>query len=74
MTIKHCGVYDSHVAIRAEDNIRDLRIQRLGIGPNVRRTLVRASGGVGPGYETVDEFQPPPIEQALKNGFLTRDK
>lgn len=67
--ITDCAVYDSAVAIRAEDGIRDLKIQRLGIGAGVKSKLVSAGGGVGAGYENTGEFQPPPLEQAISMGF-----
>lgn len=69
VAIENCAVYDSQVAVRAESGIRDLKIRRLGIGPNVREKLVTAGGGPGPGYESVGEFVPPPIEQAKANGL-----
>jgi hypothetical protein len=69
VAIENCAVYDSLVAVRAESGIRDLKIRRLGIGANVGQKLVSAGGGAGPGYENVGEFQPPPIEQAMKNGL-----
>lgn len=73
VTIRNCAVYDSEVTVRAESGIRDLSIRRLGIGTNVRQKLVSAGGGAGKGYENVGEFQPPPIEQALKRGLAPRD-
>jgi hypothetical protein len=69
VTIKNCAVYDSQVAVRAESGIRDLKIHRLGIGGGVQKKLVAAGGGAGPGYKYDDEFQPPPLEQALANGL-----
>ena len=69
VTIENCAVYNSQVAVRAESGIRDLKIRRLGIGGGVQMKLVSAGGGAGPGYEYVDEFRPPPLEQALANGL-----
>ena len=66
--ITDCAVYDSAVAIRAEDRIRDLKIQRLGIGAGVKSKLISVGGGVGAGYENVGEFQPPGLEQAMRGG------
>jgi hypothetical protein len=73
VTIKNCAVYDSQVAVRTENNIRDLKIWRLGIDPNVRQKLVSAGGGAGQGYENVGEYNAPPIEDALRNGLAPRD-
>jgi hypothetical protein len=69
VTIDDCAVYDSQVAIRAEDGIRDLKIRRLGIGPGVGKTLVSAGGGAGAGYENVGEYEPPPFDQVLRTGL-----
>jgi hypothetical protein len=69
VTIFDCAVYDSAVAIRAEDRIRDLKIQRLGIGAGVKSKLISSGGGAGPGYENTGEFQPPPLEEAIRNGI-----
>lgn len=68
VTIERCAVYDSQVAVRAENAIRDLAIRQLGIGENVRQKMVSAGGGAGPGFENVGEFRSPAIEQVLKNG------
>lgn len=73
VTIEHCAVDGSQVAIRAESGIRNLKVLRLGIGARVGQKLVLAGGGAGPGYENIDEYQPPPIEQALKHGLEPRD-
>jgi hypothetical protein len=72
--IENCAVYDSTVAVRAENSIRDLSIRRLGIGTNVHQKLVSAGGGAGPGYQNVGEFQPPPIEEAITHGLTPRDE
>jgi hypothetical protein len=74
VTIENCAVYDSQVAVRAESGIRDLKILRLGIGPGVPKKLVSAGGGAGPGYVNLGEFTPPPIQQALTQGFVPRGK
>ena len=69
VTITDCAVYDSSIAIRAEDKIPNLKIHRLGIAPTVKSKLISSAGGPGPGYENTDEFQPPPFEQAIRSGF-----
>ena len=74
VNIENCAVYDSQVAVRAEDGIRDLRIRRLGVGPGVEKKIVLAGGGVGPGYENVSAFNPPPFEEALQSGLITDAK
>jgi hypothetical protein len=57
VTVERCAVYDSAVAVRIEDKIRDLKIRGLGIGDGVKSKLVSAGGGAGPGFENVGEFQ-----------------
>jgi hypothetical protein len=69
VTIENCAVYQSQVAVRAEDKIRDLKIRRLGFGEGVENKLDSAGGGAGPGFENAGEFQPPPFDEALENGF-----
>jgi hypothetical protein len=69
IAIERCAVYDSLIAVRAENGIRDLRIHRLGISAGVRRELVSAGGGVGSGYENIGKFEPPPIERVLRHGL-----
>ncbi len=62
MSISGCKVYDSDVAVRAEDKIENLKIDRLGIGPGVKRTIVSAGGGTGPGFE-FSELAVAPLEK-----------
>jgi hypothetical protein len=69
VAVANCAVYDSAVAVRAENRIRDLKIHRLGIGAGVKAKLIAAGGDPGPGYENTGEFQPPPLAQAIHNGF-----
>ena len=69
VTIHNCAVYDSLVAVRAEDKIEDLKIKRLGFGDDVRRKFQAAGGGVGAGYEMVDEYSPPPYATVLRSGL-----
>ena len=69
VSIDHCAVYDSRVAVRAEDRIENLKVRRLGIGPNIERPFVAAGGGAGPGFESVDEFTAPKLEKALRQGL-----
>ncbi|MDQ3333014.1 MAG: hypothetical protein M3552_20590, partial [Planctomycetota bacterium] len=70
VTIEDCAVYDSTVAVRAEDAVRDLKVRRLGLAPDVANRLVEAGGGLGPGYEHSDEFTPRPFEAAVETGLL----
>ena len=67
--IDNCVVYDSLVAVRAEDKVENLRIRRLGIGNGIQRKLQTAGGGMGSGYENIEEYSPPPYETVLKKGL-----
>jgi len=69
VTIRNCVVYDSRVAVRMEDNIRDLRIERLGFGPGVVRRYHQVGRGPWPGLEIHGEYAAPPFEQLLRRGF-----
>jgi hypothetical protein len=69
--IENCAVYQSQVAVRAEDGIRDLKIHRLGLGSGVVKRLVTAGREPGTGFEDSGDFSPPPFEEAIKVG-LTR--
>jgi hypothetical protein len=68
VTVERCAIYDSKVAVRVEDKIRDLKVRGLGIGGGVITKLVAAGGGAGPGFENTEEFEPPKFEKVLLNG------
>ncbi len=65
--IDNCALYDSNVALRMEDGIRDLKIDRLGIGEGIRRPY-KVARGIGPGFEQTGTFRPVPFEQAVALG------
>jgi hypothetical protein len=69
VTVENCAVYDSQVAVRAEDGIRDLRIKRLGIGKGVDKKQVLAGGGTGSGYDYSEEFVPGEFDQSRQKGI-----
>ena len=68
VTVDRCAVYDSAVAVRIEDGIRDLKIRGLGIGSGVARKLDFAGGGAGPGFEYAGQFEPPALDVVLQRG------
>jgi hypothetical protein len=68
VTIEDCAVYDSQVAVRAEDGVL-LKVIRLGLGDGIGKKLVSAGGGTGPGSENTGEFKPPPFERAVRAGL-----
>jgi hypothetical protein len=67
--VRECALYDAKVGVRMEDQIRDLRLHRLGFGPGVQRKYQMAGGGVGPGFENTGEYAAPPFEQLPREGF-----
>jgi hypothetical protein len=68
VTIDSCAVFDSRVAIRAEDGV-ELTVRRLGIGNGVKRLTVLAGGGAAKSLDQLDTFQPPKFDEALAKGF-----
>jgi hypothetical protein len=69
VTIDNCVVYESQVAIRAEDGV-DLTVGRLGIGPGIGKKLVNAGGGAKAGSTLGEEFTPPDFGEAAKTGLV----
>jgi hypothetical protein len=69
VSIDNCAVYDSAVAVRAEDMIENLKARRLRIGSGIARKLQLAGGGVGRGYDNVGEDSAPPYETVLESGL-----
>jgi hypothetical protein len=68
VTAERCAFYDSAVAVRVEDGIRDLKLRGLAIGGGVGRKFVSAGGGVGPGFENINELMPPSFEEVKRVG------
>lgn len=69
VSIENCAVYDSAVAVRAEDRIEDLKIKRLGIGDGIQRKLQSVGGGTGAGYENTGQYAPPAWQQVIAHGL-----
>jgi hypothetical protein len=70
--INDCAVYDTKVAVRAEDMIEQLKINRLAIGPGVGERLHFHGGKPTSGFDDSGELDAPPMESLLKNGFPSR--
>ena len=70
VNVEKCAVYDSAVAMRIEDKIRDLKIRSLGMGTNIGKKVVYAGGGAGPGFENSGEFEPPAFDEVMKRGVV----
>ena len=69
VAIDNCAVYDSFVAVRAEEKAANLKINRLGIGHGIERKLRGVGGGTGLGYENIGEYTPPPYAEVLEKGL-----
>jgi hypothetical protein len=68
VAIENCAVYDSQIAIRAEDRV-ELKVTRLGLGGGIKRNVVLAGGGAASDLSALDTFQPPKFEDALAGGL-----
>jgi hypothetical protein len=68
VSVERCYFYDSAVAVRIEDRIRDLKLRGLGIAKSVAKKVQSVGGGAGAGFEMTGEFEPPTIENVLKGG------
>jgi hypothetical protein len=67
--IKSCAIYDSAVGIRVEDKAENLKIDKLGFGKGVTKKYHIVKNQMGPGYENRGEYEAPPLETLLKQGF-----
>lgn len=70
--IKDCAVYGTQVAVRAEDQIEELKISGLAFGKGVTERIKFSNGKAGSGYENSGAQEAPPMEELLKNGFSRR--
>jgi hypothetical protein len=66
--IRDCAIYDAKLAVRMEDGLKDLKIDRLGLGKNIARKFQQVKGPF-PGFESKGEHEPPALEKLLKAGF-----
>ncbi|MFQ5733440.1 MAG: right-handed parallel beta-helix repeat-containing protein [Planctomycetaceae bacterium] len=67
--IVDCAVFDSDVGVRMEDNLRNLRIDRMGIGRGIKRAYHRVGRGKFPGYKNTGEHKAPPYDRLRLRGF-----
>lgn len=70
--IENCAIYDTRLAVRAEDKIEQLRMNGLAIGPGVGERIRFFSGKPGPGYIDDGGQTAPAIDVLLKHGFPPR--
>ncbi len=69
VTIRRCAVYDSKIAIRMEDRLRNLTVTDLYVGPGVRRLVQQAGKRPFPGFRMSRPRKAPPIDELLRRGF-----
>ncbi len=69
VTIRRCAVYDSQIAIRMEDRLRNLTVEDLFLGPGIRRLIQRAGRRPFPGFRMSPPRKAPPFEQLVQHGF-----
>ena len=70
--INECALYDSQLAVRAEDKIEVLKIQGLAFGKGVRERIRFYSGKAPAGFESSGERDAPAMEWLLNQGFPAR--
>ena len=69
VTITDCAIYRTETAVRAEDKIELLKIDKLAFGPGVTNRIKFVNGAATPGYESKNERPAPPLDTLLKTGF-----
>jgi len=72
VVIKDCAVYETKLAVRAEDKIEQLTITGLALGTGVGERIHFHGGKSESGFEDSGEGDAPPMETLLKNGFPAR--
>jgi hypothetical protein len=63
--VKDCAIYQTEVAVRAEDKIERLQILTLGFGPGVKSRYAFHNGKDLPGFSSTGEHEAPPISTLL---------
>ena len=69
VTVNNCTVFDSKVAVRMENKIRDLTIRNLAFGDGVERKYHMVGRGPFPGYDNQGESKAESFDSILKNGW-----
>jgi len=67
VTIRDCAIYRSKIGLRMEDAIENLRVEHLGVAPDVLRPYTTAAGDPR-GYVNQGQFVPPPIREVIREG------
>jgi hypothetical protein len=69
VTIADCAIYDCGVGIRAEDEIEQLTVDRLGFGGNVPQKIRFAGGKPPGGGPRLGDLAVPDLKTLLREGF-----
>jgi hypothetical protein len=67
ITINDCAIFQSEVGVRLEDQLRDLKINNLGIGKGIARKYHQTGRGPYPGFESLGEHPAKSFLSLLKN-------
>jgi hypothetical protein len=68
VTITGCAVHNTIIGVRAEDEIEQLKIARLGFGSGVVERIKFVNGQATAGFENTGEHDAPPLDPLLKRG------
>ncbi|MFN0078342.1 MAG: right-handed parallel beta-helix repeat-containing protein [Prosthecobacter sp.] len=67
VAIKDCAIYNTQVAVRAEDKIEQLKISGMAYGPGVNSRVEFHGGKELPGFENNGEHEAPPLNALVAN-------
>jgi len=67
LTISNCAIFDAAVGVRMENDLRNLKIDRVGIGSGIKRKHHRVGRGTFPGYRNTGKYRTPSIKQLIKS-------
>ena len=70
VNIENCAVYDSAYALRLEDQPKNLKINRLGIGPGIKQKLRVVGGGSAADYRNLNFVDAPSFEKVRETGLF----
>lgn len=73
VTIENCAAYDSAYALRLEDQPRNLKVHRLGIGEGIQQKLRVVGGGKTADYQNLDLYDAPAYKEVQERGLPESD-
>ena len=72
--ISDCAIFRAKVAIRAEDKLEILQMNRIAYGSGVAQRIQFVNGKPGAGYKNENEQAAVPLEVLLRRGFDVSSK